>query len=195
MNNFTIKSFNVWNYIAAEHIENIPPVYTHTYLEYKSLLIYSKKYFFVWILHLNISVLAETLNCGVNIFQFAEYINYMVKSKMKDPVWKTKQTTIKGRKSLSAYLHIWLVTRSIIQSVSSVVRTVYSGARRADALRLPINPSVLCFTLQQREGRGGRTAGVQSERTNSCPRSQCYQTASTSSVHFLSLWPTQSKSS
>lgn len=112
-------------------------------------------------------VLTKTLNYVVNISHFAEYINYTVKSKIKDPALKQQQ---KGTKSLCAHLHTWLVTRSIDQSASSVVRSVFSGVRRADALCLPINPSVLCCTLKQRE-RGGEAEqqGVQSERTNSVP--------------------------
>lgn len=103
------------------------------------------------------SVLTKILNYAVNISHFAEYINYPVKPKIKDPALK-KRTT-KGTKSLCAYLHTWLVTRSIDQSASSVVRSVFSGVRRADALRLPINPSVQCFILKQREAWGGRTTG------------------------------------
>lgn len=140
------------------------------------------------------SNLTKTLNSVVNISNFAEYINYTVKPKIKDPAIKNNnhQTTTKG---LCAYLHTWLVNRSINQSAPSVVRSVYSGARQADALRLPMSPSVLCFILKQREQWGGRTTRDPIREDKLCPRSHDYHTALEFSVQFLSLWPTQSNSS
>lgn len=119
----------------------------------------------VRLLHLNRPVLTKALNNVVNISYFAEYINYTVKPKNQGSCVKIT----KGTTSLRAHLHTWLVTSSIDQSASSVVCSVFAGKWRADALCLPINPSVHCSEAERERGGEAEQQGVQSERTNSVP--------------------------
>lgn len=143
------------------------------------------------------SVSTQQFNYVVNIVHVAEYINSKkqnLKYALKNNTLKKKKdiTGLKGTKS-GVYHHIALVNTG--QPVSSVMCSAHSGVQWANALRLPINPSVVWFIWRQRWGMEAEQQGVQSERTNSAQGPNFYCTAAKTSVHSPGLWPAQSNSS